>query len=94
VPLGGARYSLTAIAVLDLDLVNSHRVFPFHAQSPVVTSQVDGVAATSRGLAANRTVTKIERVRVGTLKRKLNGFAVAGTLQAHFFLRRHDGSTS
>src|SRR5262249_17530513 len=92
VALAPALLAMTFV-VADLGMENPDRLPAPHLHRPVIAHQVDGEAATARGLAADRAVAELIGIRRVTCDTEVNRAAAARTFkrESHGHLPGRDG---
>src|SRR5690606_12623265 len=82
VPLAAAGLD-TAVGLFDPRVVHRNRFAPADLQATGVAAQIDGVAATALGLATDRAITALIRIRLGAVQTEAYRATMAGTFKLH-----------
>src|SRR5690349_20550293 len=80
-PLGAAAVGAFVAFFLEPRMVNRDVLAPAHLEAGGIATEVDRIAATALGLAADRAVATLVRVGVGAGQAERHRAAMAGTLE-------------
>ncbi|MNR14305.1 hypothetical protein D3C85_1307750 [compost metagenome] len=86
-PLGRAAVGALVVLFLEPRMVNRDVFAPANLEAGGIATEVDRIAATALGLAADRAVAALVRVGVGAGQAERHCAAMAGTFELHGSLR-------